>query len=148
MTSVIFALTGPLAVDRLAQRIHDATNQFRTHRHLEDAARRLDGVALGDVLVAAEHDRADGIALEIQREAERIAGELEHLALHRLGQPVDAADAVGHGDHRALRADLGGGVEVLDAGPDELADLGRIELHENSLCVRRGAVTPSRPVSP
>src|SRR6478672_10329653 len=47
-----------LAVDRLAERVHHAADQLRADRHLEDAARRLDGVALGDVLVRAQHDRA------------------------------------------------------------------------------------------
>ena len=67
-----------------------------------------------DVLVLAQDHRADRIALEVQRQAEGVARELEHLALHRVGQAVDAADAVGHRDHGALRAHLGAGIEVLD----------------------------------
>ena len=64
----------------------------------------LDRVALGDVLVRAQDHRADRVALEVEREAERVARELEHLALHRVGQAVDAADAVGDRDDRPLRA--------------------------------------------
>ena len=96
-----------LAVDRLAERVDHAADQLRADRHFENAAGALDGVAFGDVLVGAQHHRADRVALEVQREAERVARELEHLALHRVGQAVDAADAVGHRDDRALRADLG-----------------------------------------
>ena len=93
-----------LAVDRLAERVDDAADQLRADRHVEDAARALDGVAFGDVLVGAQDHRADRVALEVQREAERVVRELEHLALHRVGQAVDAADAVGDRHHRALRA--------------------------------------------
>ena len=73
-----------LAVDRLAERVDDAADQLGADRHFENAARALDGVAFGDVLVLAEHHRADRIALEVQREAERVARKLEHLALHRV----------------------------------------------------------------
>src|SRR5207249_5166636 len=84
----------PLAVDRLAQRVDDAADQLRTHRHGKNAARAFDGVAFGNVLVFAEHDRTHRVALEIEREPERVAGKLEHLALHRVGKTVNAADAV------------------------------------------------------
>ena len=99
-----------LAVDRLAERVDHAADQLGADRHFEDAARALDGVAFGDVLVFAQHHRADRVALEVEREAERVARELEHLALHRVGQAVDAADAVGHRHDRALRAHLRAGV--------------------------------------
>ena len=105
-----------LAVDRLAERIDHAAEQLGADRHLEDAAGALDRVAFGDVLVVAQHHRADRVALEVQREAERVVRELEHLALHHVGQAVDAADAVGHRHDRALRAHLRAGVEVLDLG--------------------------------
>jgi antitoxin (DNA-binding transcriptional repressor) of toxin-antitoxin stability system len=61
----------------------------------------LDRVALGDVLVVAEHDRADRVLLEVQRQAEAAARELDHLAVLDVGQAVDAHDAVGDGDDRA-----------------------------------------------
>jgi hypothetical protein len=46
-------------------------------------------------------------------------GNSEHLALHHVRKAVDAADAVGHRHHRALRAHVRAGVEVLDAALDE-----------------------------
>ena len=118
-----------LAVDRLAERVDDAADQLGADRHLEDAAGALDRVAFGDVLVFAENHRADRVALEIQREAERVARELEHLALHHVGQPVNAADAVGDRHDRALRAHFGARVQVLDLALDEFADFGWIQLH-------------------
>ena len=90
----------------------------------------FDDVAFGDVLVVAENHGADGVALEVERQAEGVAGEFQHFALHDVGQTMDAADAVGHGDHGALVAGSGGQLQVLDLALDQFADFGRIELHE------------------
>ena len=131
-------LNRTLAIDRLANRVHHAANEFRADGHFENAARRLDGVAFGDVLVLAQDHRADGVALQVQRQAERgdafLGGrEFQHFAGHRIGQAVDAADAVGHGDHRALVADVGGGRQALDPALDQFANLCGIELHVSFL---------------
>ena len=85
-----------LAVDRLAERVDHAAEQLRADRHFEDAAGGLDRVAFGDVLVVAEHHGADRVALEVQRQAEGVARELDHLALHHVGQSLAwrAKDAI------------------------------------------------------
>src|SRR5690606_8563440 len=99
----------------------------------------LDRVALGNVLVVAQHHRADGIALEVQRQAEGVAREFQHLTLHHVREAVDAADAVGHRDHGALRAHLGRRGEILDLALDQLADFGRVQLHGSELLkIREG----------
>ena len=54
----------------------------------------LTGVALLDVVGLAEHDRADRVLVEVQREAERAALELEQLVDRGVGQARDAGDAV------------------------------------------------------
>jgi hypothetical protein len=77
----------------------------------------------------SEHHRADRVALEVQREAEGVAGELQHFALHDAGEAMDAGDAVGDGDHRALVARRSGELQVLDPALDQVADLRRVELH-------------------
>src|SRR6516225_3311545 len=124
-----------LAVDRLAQRVDDAADQLGADRHFQDAARALDGVAFGDVLVLAQDDGADGVALQVQREAVRglavLGGrELEHFALHRVGQAVHAADAVGDGDDRALVADVGRRPQAFDAALDQFGNFSGIQLHD------------------
>src|SRR5207253_3251278 len=118
-----------LAVDRLAQRVDHATEQLGADRYVQDAPGGLHGVALGYVLVVAQDHRADRIALEVQRQTEGVVLELEDLALHRVGQAVDAADTVGHGDHRALRAHIGIDTQLLDSALEQLADFGRVQLH-------------------
>src|ERR1700674_603801 len=51
---------------------------------------------------------------------------------------MDAADAVGHGHHRAFIANFGGDAKILDATLDQFADFGRIELHNlDSLRLKR-----------
>ena len=58
---------------------------------------------------------------------EGVAGQLDHLALHHVLETVDAHDAVGHADQRALVAGFGTEFELLDAVLDQLADFGWIE---------------------
>ena len=85
-----------LAVDRLAQRIDHAAEQLGADRYLENAAGTLDGIAFGNVLVVTQDHGADRVALQVQGEAEGVAGELQHFTLHHVGQAMDAADAVRH----------------------------------------------------
>src|SRR5690606_9659977 len=94
---------GALAVDGVAQRIDHAAAQLGTDRHFQNAAGRLDLVAFGNARVVAQNHSADGVALEVQRQAKDIVGKFEHFALHHVGQAVDAGNTVGHGNHRALR---------------------------------------------
>jgi hypothetical protein len=110
-----------------------AAQQFGTYRHLEDAAGGLDLGAFGDVLVVAEHHGADRILLQVERETEGIADELEHFAVACVGKPVDAHDAVGDAHHRADIARLGVGLELLDARLDQVADFRCLDGHINLL---------------
>ncbi len=82
MTSVSLALTGPLPSIGWPSALTTRPISSGPDRHFEDAARALDGVALGDVLIVAENHGTDRIAFEVERQAERVARELEHLALH------------------------------------------------------------------
>ena len=56
----------------------------------------FDRVAFADALVVAQHHGADRVLLQVQRQAEDVAGELDHFAVARVGEAVDAHDAVGH----------------------------------------------------
>ncbi len=88
------ARDGALAVDRLSERVDDASDQRIAHRHREDAAGRLDSVTFLDLLGPAEHDGADRVLVEVQRKAEHAAVELEQLVHRGLGQSGDARDPV------------------------------------------------------
>ena len=84
------------------------------------------------MFIFTENNGADGVALEIQRQAIGVAGKFQHLALHRVGQTVNAADTIGHRDDRTLIADLGACADTLDPALDQLADFRRVELHVSS----------------
>jgi len=129
ITSARLGLDRTLAVDRLAQRVDHAPDQLRSDRHIQDAPGRLDRVALRDLHVIAQHHDADRVALQVQRQSERVVLELEHFALHRVGQAVNAANAVGHRDHGALRAHVGVDTQLLDPAAQQLADFGWVQLH-------------------
>src|SRR3990167_7903921 len=103
--------------------------ELLAHRHFHDAPGAFDRVALGDVLVLAHDHRAHRVALEVERQPISVSGELDHLALHHVGQAVHAADAVGESDHGPFGAGLGPGLEFFDARFDQAADFGWIQLH-------------------
>ena len=102
-----------LAVDRLAERVHDAADQRLADRHRHDAAGALDLIAFLDLLVVAEEHGADVVLLEVERQADDVVRELEQLARHDPLEAVDAGDAVADGDDGA---DLGHLDTAADAG--------------------------------
>ena len=122
-------LNRTLAVDRIAQRIHDASEQPLADRHLEDASRAAHPIAFGQMGVLTQDHRADRVALEVQRKPEGVAGELQHLVVLGVRETVHAHDTVGQADDGAFGPRLGLKIELLDLLFDEIADLGRIQLH-------------------
>ena len=96
-----------LAVDRVAERVDDAAEEAVADRHREDVAGAADRLALLDAGRVAEDDGADLAGVEVEREAEHAALELEQLVGHRGVQALDAGDAV---------ADLGDGADLLAGG--------------------------------
>src|SRR5206468_4034056 len=90
-----------LTVNRTAERIDHAADQLGANRHLEYSAGAADFVALLELEVVAEHDGADVVFFEVERErGNRLAGlarvNLEHLSRHRLLKAVDASNSVLH----------------------------------------------------
>nr|WP_240592817.1 hypothetical protein [Macromonas bipunctata] len=127
-----------LAVDRGAQRVDHAAHQLGADRHFQDAARALDGVAFGDVLVFTQDHGAHRVALQVQRQTESLCTvlggrEFQHLALHHVRQAVHAHDTVGHGHHGALVANVGTGGQTFDAALDQFRNFCGIELHDSFL---------------
>ena len=90
-----------LAVDRLAERVHDAAQHLFADRHGNDAAGALDGVAFFDLRELAEEHGADAFFFEVQRDPEHAMRELEHLARHGVLDAVHARNAVAERDDAA-----------------------------------------------
>ena len=104
-------MNGAEAVDGPPQRVDHAADQRRPDGDLEHAGRATHLVALAQLQVVSENDRANVVFLEIQREsgdlvARRGDRELEHLARHRRREAVDAGDAVLHLEDRADLANV------------------------------------------
>src|SRR5690606_5524560 len=89
------------AVDRGAQRGHDAPEERLAHRHVGDTPRSLDLHALFDLRVVAEDEDADGLLFQVHGQAGDAVLELHQLAVHALGQAVRAGDTVAGLDDRA-----------------------------------------------
>src|SRR5690606_7443305 len=143
-----------LAVNGATQRIDHAAAQLGADRHFENAAGRLDRVAFRHAGVITQHHGADGVALEVQRQAEDVVGEFEHFALHHIGQTVDAANTVGHGNDRTLCANISRRTQTFDAGLEQFTDLRRVKLHVQTpescylAFVRRPAYRACGPIGP
>ena len=85
-----------------------------------------------DGAVVAEHDHADIVGLEVQREAAGAVFELDHLARFDLVEAVDAGDAVTDRKHAADLGHLGLGPEIRDLLLEDGRDLGRSDIHQRS----------------
>ena len=74
---------GPLAVERIAQRIDDPADEGITDGNLEQLARGADLVPFGDIEIFAENNDANRILLEVEGHAAHLgADKLDHLAGH------------------------------------------------------------------
>src|SRR5690606_5864304 len=123
-----------LTVDRVAQCVDHATQQFRTYRHFQDTAGALGFHTLGQGQVVTQNYRTDGVLLQVQCHTVYAAGELDHFPVHCVGQAVNTYDAVRYADDGADIARLRANIEFLDALLDNFANFGRIQLlHAMSL---------------
>ncbi|ENN89578.1 hypothetical protein RHSP_59959 [Rhizobium freirei PRF 81] len=103
-----------LAVDRVAESVDNAAEQFRTNRNVNDGARTLDGVAFLDVAVGAEDNHTDVVGFEVQSHTADAAGEFDHFAGLDVVQTVDAGDTVTDGENLADFGDFSFLAEVFD----------------------------------
>ena len=122
-----------LAVDRLSQRVDDAAEHLFADRHRDDAARALHLIAFLDLGELAEEHRADALLLEVQRDAEHAVRELEHLARHRVLDPVHARDAVADGDDAADFGDIDVDGETANLLADDLGNFFSLDVHAFSI---------------
>ena len=121
--SSVSVATGPLAVERATERIDDAAEQCRSHRHAHDIARAAYRVAGLDRVDIVQQDAADPVALEHLGEAELSLVEAQKLVEPDVGQSGDERDAVPDlldpADLLGLRPERGGAkfcARVLEPG--------------------------------
>ena len=114
---------GTLAVDRLTEPVDDPADERVADRDRQDATGALDRPALLDVAGAPEDHRADRLLVEVQRETEHAALELEHLVDRGVGQTGDPRDAVTDLEHSADLRLLDRWRERLDMPAQRRCDL-------------------------
>ncbi len=112
--AAVLGLDGALAVDGVAQRIHDAAQKFLADGNGHDLARLADGVAFLDVAVVAENNDTDVVDFKVERHTLDAVAELDHLPGLDLVETVDAGDAVADRHDAADFGHFGMGVEVGD----------------------------------
>src|SRR4029079_18006361 len=96
--AAILGVDRPLAVDGLPEGVDHAPDDRFPDRDVHDPAGALDRVALFDDARVAEDGGAHAVLLEVEPQPHQahaaLPHELDELARHRLGEPVDARDAV------------------------------------------------------
>src|SRR5690606_17352463 len=112
----------------ITQRLDHATPQFRTYRYFEDAAGALRAHAFGQAQVVTQSHSTDAVLLQVQCHTKDAARELDHFAVHDVGQTVDTYDTVRNADDGALITGLSSDIRFLDALLDDFTNLGRIQL--------------------
>jgi hypothetical protein len=122
-------LDHPEAVERPAERVDHAPDQFLADRHRDELAGALDLVALLDAQVVAEDDHADRALLQVEDLAEGAVREGEQLGRHRVAEAVDPGDAVAHLEHPADLGQLDVALVLPDLFGDDRRDLVDSESH-------------------
>jgi hypothetical protein len=125
-------LIGPKTIDRTAERIDDAADQFRTDRDFEHTRGATDFIAFLELQIVAEDDGANVVFFEIEGEGRDLLagfgrGDLKHFAGHRLHETVDAGDAV---------FDFEDGTDFLDI---EFIEVGRFDFAKQDVLDFTGA---------
>ena len=91
----------PVAIERPAERVDDASQQSVAHGHIHDPARALDFIAGVQMPVFAEQHDADFVLVHVEGDAEHIAGKLHQLLKAHAGKAGDLGDAGGDAGDRA-----------------------------------------------
>ena len=127
--SALIALDRPLAVERVPERVDDATEEAFADGHAHHRAGALHRLALLDVLPLAEERDADVVLLEVERDARHAVLELEPLERDAVLEPVDAGDAVADLEDGADLGEIGLDVVLLDPLLEDRGDLFGTEFH-------------------
>ena len=111
----------PLAIERTAERVDDASQQSIAHGHVHDPARALDFISCVQMPVFAEQHDADFVLVHVERDAKHAAGKLDQFLKAHTGQAGNLGDAGGDTGDRAHLARR----QLRREGFPHLADAGK-----------------------
>mmetsp|Transcript_22961 Transcript_22961/g.38656 ORF Transcript_22961/g.38656 Transcript_22961/m.38656 type:complete len:458 (-) Transcript_22961:76-1449(-) len=131
---------GPLAVQRVAQTVNDATQQLVTRRHVHDGVGALDGVTFFNVAVRAEDNHTDIVGFQVQRHALNTTGEFDHLTGLDIVEAINAGNTVAHGQNAAHFGHFCFLTKVLDLVFQDCRNLCCLDTHLSDLfhCILEG----------
>src|SRR5215470_925994 len=118
-----------LAVDRLANRIHDTPHKGFANWNLCDAPRPFDGIAFLDPNIVTHQHSADVILFQIQGNAIEPARKFQHLAGHGAIETIDFGNPVADLNHRASFFDVDLFVEAFNLLFNDGTDFLCLNLH-------------------
>src|SRR5215467_11557793 len=121
-----------LAVDRLANGIHNTAHEGFADWNLRDAPRPFDRIAFLDSDIVTHQDGTDVILFQIQGNAIEAAGKFQHLAGHSTIETVDLRDPVADLNHRTGFFDVDLLVEAFNLLFNDGADFLCLNLHGDS----------------
>ena len=87
----LFRGHGPLAIQRLAQRTHHASQQPFAHRHVHHAPGAFHFIARMEILIVAQQDDADFILIHIEGDADSPPGNRTNSSYPTPGRPETVA---------------------------------------------------------
>ena len=90
-----------MAIERPSQWIDDATKQRFTNRHIHDATGALDAITRMQVRVVTKQNDANIVLIQIEGDAEYVAGKREQLVGANVQKTRDVGDSRGHAGDRA-----------------------------------------------
>src|SRR5690606_31692471 len=104
--AAFLGLNRTLAVNRIAERINNAAEQFRTNRNVNDCAGTLNDITFLDVTVGTEDNDTDIVVFKVQRHAANTTREFDHFTSLNIVQTIDAGDTVANGQNLTDLGDL------------------------------------------
>ena len=105
---------GALAVERVAEGVDDAAEEALADGDGEEATGGLGFHAFLEAGDVAHDHAADGVFGEIERDALKASGQLDHLVHHDAREAVDGGDTVRKGDDGADVGFAGAGIKAGD----------------------------------
>ena len=105
---------GAFAVERITERIDDATEEAFADGNRKQATRGLGFHAFFQLGNITHNHAADGVFGKIERDALQASGKLDHLIHHDAGKAVDGGDTVREGNDGADVGFAGAGIKAGD----------------------------------
>ena len=116
----LFGLHRSQAVNRLAQRVNNASEKFFANRHAHNLVGTFYHIAFFDLLVRTKDNHADIVFFKVKGHSLDPAFKLDQLTGLNLVQTVNAGDTVTDGEHLPylgnIRRDIGVSYFIFDNG--------------------------------